>query len=744
MQPLPHWVLLTFSLLLAALPAPPAAARCLAPATERPTIGLVLAGGGARGSAHIGVIRVLEEMNVPIDCVGGTSMGSLVAGLYATGMSADELEAVILDIDWDDLFVDDTARADQPFRRKRDDNLALFGPKLGIGRDASLVKSGVIAGQKISFLFESLVKERTQAEDFDELPIPYRAVAADIATARKVVLSHGDLAVAMRSSMSVPGVFEPVPHQGHLLVDGGIVDNVPVDVLRDMGADILIVVDVGGGLTAREDLNSSFAVIGQLINMLVDGNSQAQLASLTGRDVLITPPLGTEVGSADFGKSARGIEIGFAQADRQRAQLAALSLPASDYAAHRANIAGRLHPSPVIQFVHIDNQSRFDDSVIRDRLTIREGAPLDVTALDADIREIYALGFMNLVRYEVVEENGQTGIVVHAGQDGRGTDLIEWGLDYYGGADTSELNVRAGYLNTAIDRYGSEMRVITQLGQDPGVFAYLYKYLNPPLKLYLEPRLTAEQRTLTIFDDDGHALERTEVTQYGGAVAIGREFGRVAALSVGVSRFSGSAEVEVGPPDQDDYDFDGGELFAGFSFDRLDDRYFPGRGGYGRIDYRSAEDWLGADDDYDQLQIDTFLARTFGRHSLLGGLRYYETLSGEAPIYALFRAGGFGRLSGYAANELVGQNFSMVMGGYRYHFAGSGLLPGYLGFTVEYGQMADRASDLYDDGLFNGSLYLGYRSPVGPLYLGVGAGEGGEHQYFLRIGNVFGTSTIGR
>lgn len=289
MQPLPHWVLLTFSLLLAALPAPPAAARCLAPATERPTIGLVLAGGGARGSAHIGVIRVLEEMNVPIDCVGGTSMGSLVAGLYATGMSADELEAVILDIDWDDLFVDDTARADQPFRRKRDDNLALFGPKLGIGRDASLVKSGVIAGQKISFLFESLVKERTQAEDFDELPIPYRAVAADIATARKVVLSHGDLAMAMRSSMSVPGVFEPVPHQGHLLVDGGIVDNVPVDVLRDMGADILIVVDVGGGLTAREDLNSSFAVIGQLINMLVDGNSQAQLASLTGRDVLITP-----------------------------------------------------------------------------------------------------------------------------------------------------------------------------------------------------------------------------------------------------------------------------------------------------------------------------------------------------------------------------------------------------------------------------------------------------------------------
>lgn len=724
--------------------APAALAACLDPGLARPTVGLVLGGGGARGSAHIGVIRVLEEMHIPVDCVAGTSIGSLVGALYASGMTADELERVMVTADWDDLFVDDTDREDQPFRRKRDDDLALFGPKMGVGAKGALIRSGAISGQKMSFLFESLVTERVQVESFDDLPIPYRAVAADISNGQRVVMGHGDVAVAMRSSMSVPGVFNPVEWNGHLLVDGGIADNVPVDVVREMGADVVIVVNVGSGLARREDIESALDIVSQLTAILIENNAAEQIASLTPRDVLITPPLGDRVSAADFSKSALGIEIGYQAADQARELLQPLSVGAAEYQRYRQRITGRLTPDPVIQFVRIDNASRFDDSVIAERLAIEPGSALDVESLNRSIRDVYALGFLDLVRYEVVEENSQAGIVVHVGQDTRGTQLLEWGLDYSGDGDANYVNLRVGYLNTAVDAFGSELRVVGQVGESPGMFAYLYKYLNPELKIYLEPHLFAEQQDLLNYDDDGHALTSTEVTRYGGSVALGREFGTLAAASAGVRLYSGNVDIGIGPPDTEDFEFDAGEAFAAFSYDRMDDRYFPGQGGFLRFEYIHSSSTLGADDPYEQLVIDGFLARTHGRHGFVGAVRYYETLDHTAPIYAQFRAGGFARMSGFHENELVGQDFAMVLGGYRYRFAGGGLLPAYVGGTVEYGEMAEESGDLFDHGILNGSVYLGYRSPIGPLYVGAGFAEAGRQTYFLRVGNVFGASTVGR
>ena len=710
---------------------------------DRPKIGLVLGGGGARGSAHIGVIRVLEEMNVPVDFVGGTSIGSLVGAFVAAGMTADELEQMMLGLDWDDLFVDDTAREDQPFRRKRDDNLVLFGPKLGIGRDSRLISTGAIAGQKISFLFERMIRERVQGSDFDLLPIPYRAVAADVITGQQVVFSEGDLAVAMRSSMSVPGVFDPVRMGKHLLVDGGIVNNVPVDVVRDMGADIIIAVDVGTGLTPEDELTSALAIVGQLTNLMIKFNTDDHLALLTERDVLITPELGRDVSSADFDKAATGIGIGYQAADAARAALAPLSLSDAEYAAYRDAVVACVTPMRPVDFVRLENRSRFGDPVIRQRLTIREGEPLDTEELDSNIRQIHALGFIELARYEVVEEGGRTGIVVHVDQDTRGTQFLEWGLDYAGDGDSSSLNFRVGYLNTAVDAFGSEFRVVTQLGEDPFVFADLYKYVNPRLKLFVEPQLFVERREFTAYED-GDPLLVAQVTQYGGALGIGRELGRSAAISLGVRSFAGQVESDVGTLPGGDFDFNGGEYFVRVMYDRLDNRYFPGRGGLIDMRYLNADENLGSDDEYEQVLVDALFARTFDRHTIMGGGRYYETLDQDAPVYALFRAGGFPRLSGYHEEELAGQNFAMGLVGYRYHFAGSGLLPAHLGMTLEYGQLADDADELFDDASFAGSFYLGYRSPIGPLYMGVGLAEGGRQRYFLRIGNVFGNSSIGR
>jgi len=709
----------------------------------RPKIGLVLGGGGARGAAHIGVIKKLEELNIPIDYVAGTSMGALVGALYATGMNADELDRTIRSLEWGDLFNDNVTRVDRPFRRKRDDDLSLFGPKFGVGRDSTFLRRGAISGQKISFLFESLVHDRVQVDDFDDLPVPFRAVAADIATGRVVVLDSGNLALAMRASMSVPGVFDPVELNGHLLVDGGIVNNVPVDVVRSMGADRLIVVDVGSPLTPRDELNNLLSVLGQMTGMLIRNNVEAQLATLNKGDLLIRPNL-VDVTSVDFAKSSEAIDIGYRAANELSEGLASFSVTAAEHQAHRLRIESCTPPPNVIQFVRLNNQSRFSDSMILARLRIEEGQPLNTETLEEDIKQIYALGFLELVRYEVVSENAQTGVVVHVTQDSRGTAFVQLGLDYSGDQRNSQLNVRLSYLKTDLDELGSELRVLTQFGNDPGLLAEIYKPLSTHRRWIINPKLFVARSDITTYDRSGNALETFQIDEVGGSARLMREIGNHAAVFVGVGRVSGSVDVETGDPAFRNVNFNDGGFFAGIQWDRMDDLYLPNSGVFVDARYSRSLESLGADLEYEQLRINAGIARTFGRHTVIGIARYATTLDNDAPVYGLFRAGGFAHMTGFNDDELIGQHFAMGLLSYRFEIDRQGFWPAYVGASIEHGNVADFRHELFDDAVFSGSAYFGYRSPIGPLYMGYGFIEGGRERFFVRIGNVFGRGNITR
>ncbi|MCZ6659202.1 MAG: patatin-like phospholipase family protein [Gammaproteobacteria bacterium] len=710
---------------------------------KRPKIGLVLGGGGARGAAHIGVIKRLEELNIPVDYVAGTSMGSLVGALYATGMNADELDRTIRSLEWADLFNDNVRRTDRPFRRKRDDDLSLFGPKFGVGRDSTLLPRGAISGQKISFLFESLVHDRVQVDDFDDLPVPFRAVAADIATGRVVVLDSGNLALAMRSSMSVPGVFDPVELNGHLLVDGGIVNNVPVDVVRTMGADRLIVVDVGSPLTPRDELNNLLSVLGQMTGMLIRNNVEAQLATLKQGDLLIRPDL-VNVTSTDFAKSSQAIDIGYRAADELSESLASFSVSTAEHQAHRLRIESCTASSNVIQFVRLNNQSRFSDSLILARLRIEEGQPLNVDLLEEDIQQIYALGFLELVRYEVITENGQTGVVVHVTQDARGTAFAQLGLDYSGDQRNSQLNVRLSYLKTDLDELGSELRVLTQFGNDPGLMTEIYKPLSTQRRWIINPKLFASRSDVTTYDSSGNALQTFQIDEVGGSARLMREIGNYAAVFVGVERASGAVDIETGDPTFRNVNFNDGGFLAGIQWDRMDDFYLPYSGVFVDARYSWSDERLGADLEYEQVRVDAGIAKSFGRHTVIGLARYATTLDNDAPVYRLFRAGGFARLTGFNDDELVGQHFAMGLLSHRYEIGRNGFWPAYVGTSIEYGNVADFRNELFDDAVFSGSAYLGYRSPIGPLNVGYGFIEGGRERFFVRIGNVFGRGNIAR
>lgn len=708
---------------------------------DRPRIGLVLGGGGARGSAHIGVIQVLEEMNVPVDIVVGTSIGSLVGGLYATGLNGDQLKDVMLSINWEELFSDSTARKDWPARRKLDDGRGLFGPQFGVGKDASLLPPGAISGQRIFFFFETLVSARVQQDDFDALPIPYRAVATDIVTGDEVVLGEGSLSLAMRSSMSVPGVFDPVQWGDHVLVDGGLANNLPIDVARAMGADVIIAVNVGSPLKGREELRTALGVVGQLSSIMVNRNSAAQMATLTSADLLITPPLGNDIGSADFSKSGKGIRIGYEAADGMRGSISRYSVDPQAFRSHRAVIENCVSRPSTVDFVRINNESRFDDVVIENLITTRPGDPWDREKLQRDVNQIYALGELDFAVNKIVTENGKTGLVVQVKQDSRGTRFIETGLDFTGTWSENALNFRAAYLDTAVDGYGSELTVTAQLGEEPQLSAGLYKYLGPRRRYFVRPVIVAESFDLVNYTGGGKKLSVAEVNQYGGALGAGREFGNYGALAAAIRRLDGKVRQEIGEVALDGFGFDVGEYTASLYYDRLDNSFFPTSGSRLNLNYIHSDDALGADEEYQQATLDAATVVSFGRHSLQAVGRYYTTLDNDAPIYAQFRAGGFGRLSGYNTNELFGQNFAMVLGSYRYRMNKSELVlvPGYLGATLEYGQVAERSSDLFDDGLFNGSLYFGFDTPVGPLFVAWGFAEGGRQQFLLRLGRALDT-----
>jgi len=713
-------LVLAISALFATTPVLAANNQCIkAEVNNRPKIGLVLGGGGARGYAHVGVLKKLEEMRIPYDYITGTSMGSIVGGFLATGMESEELGRVVREADWDDLFKDKTSREDIPFRRKADDTLGLFGPKLGIGENSSLLPKGVVSGQKVIFMFESVTSQRVNTSDFDQLPIPFRAIATDIVTGDMVVIADGELSMAMRASMAVPGVFDPIRRDGALLVDGGLVRNLPVDVARDMGADVVIAVDVGTKLAGEDEITNALAIVYQMSGLLTVFNTEVQIETLSEDDVLISPAIGDKISSADFKKLDEAIPIGYAATEAMQDQLQKYSLSESEYRAWRQQISNCVDGPPQVHFVQLDNQSRFSDEVIRELITIKPGETLDLDRLDRDLRQIYGLGFIRQARYSIVEQDGQQGIEITVLQDERGKQFIETGLDLSFSGRGTDFNIRGGYLNTGLDERGSEFRAMAQFGESPGLFVDYYRPLDNGLKYSFQPSLSVFNRPLLIFDDKGHALAEIELDEAGAAIAFGREFGRHAKISTGFTRYFGKMDITVGNPELTPFNFDGAEVFVEADYDRLDDRYLPTRGVLSSLKYTSSSRSLGADTRFNQLEFSLFASHTFGLHNILWGGQYNTSLDENLSIYSWYTGGGFLNMSGFEPNSLIGPHYGQVMLGYRYQVGKSGLMPGYAGMTVEYGNATLKRSEIFSEGLLNGSFYLAYSSPLGPIYLGV-------------------------
>lgn len=712
--------------------APPSAAA-------RPKVCLVLSGGGARGAAHIGVLKVLEELRVPIDCLAGTSMGSIVAAAYASGTTLEELERVVASMSSQLLFTELPPRAERSVRRKQDDLTLLAAPEVGLRDDGTLLlRKGIVSGVQLETVLRRLSKVHGY-QRFDELPIPFRAVATDLVTGKAVVLDEGELAAAMRASMSVPAAIEPARVGDRLLVDGGLTNNLPVDVVRAMGAQTVIAVNLGTPLLKPEELTSIFGVTSQMVNILTEQNVQASLASLKPTDILILPELG-DFSASDFDHLPATVPIGEAAARREAGRLAALSVPAAEYAAWQARrTAGPPAVVAPVDEIRFGNLQRVNPEIARSVMRTRPGEPIDQEVLDQDLRRLYGTEDFEHVNYRLIEEPGRRILSVEAAEKSWGPNYLRFGLglssDFSGDAF---FNLLASYRRTWMNRLGGEWRADLQVGRTNRFYTEFYQPLETSQTFFVVPSVQYERRSVEVFREDDriatYDLSGTHV-----ALDVGAQFTRYGEFRIGLVRADSRVTLDTGPaflqPAREYPSYTG--ITARAVVDQLDSVNFPRFGYGGSLHLLSARTGLGSDVDFTRADADLRYVHSFGEHTFNLGFKFGGRLGSDPlPTLALFQWGGLLQQSGYPTGALLGEEIQFGRLVYYRRLVRPSFLEGvYGGLSLEVGRVRRPLLPDNEQGvLTSGALLLGVDTPLGPFYLAYGRSSHGFDSFYVYLG----------
>lgn len=710
--------------------APPGAAAAAQMPQSRPRIGLVLSGGGARGLAHVGVLQVLERARVPVDLVVGTSMGAIIGGLYASGMRADAIERELQAVRWDQVFASRVDRPALPQRRKEQDFELSTAIELGF-RDGQLrLPQAAISGSGLESLLRRYTLPVRDVARFDALPIPFRAVATDMETGAAIELAEGDLAQALRSSMSVPGVFAPIERDGRILGDGGLVDNLPVALARRLGAQVVIAVNVGTPIGGRETLGSVVGLTAQMINILTEQNVQRSLALLQDGDVLISPVLGT-LSSADFNRTGELILAGRAAAQAQAPHLAPLALPAPAYAqwaqGHRA-AAPAAAPLTAV---------RFEGSTVTEPrrylpvLESRPGMPFDPDAADRDARLLAASGDYLRTDYRLLPTRDGEALVFTLEDKPWGPDYLRLGLDLSTDfSGRSAFNLKLAHDRRWLTRSGAEWRNRLTLGDEPMLATEWWQPLgwttSLPYDWFAAAWAETGHQSLPLYQQDAEIASFDRATLRLG-VDIGQPWAALGEWRVGLthdrlrtiprllgSRYSGPPEAqttsETGPR-------------ARLVLDQLDYALFPSAG-Y-RFEFEAA---LGrrrgpsGSEDFHRLHTRGTWVLSQGRHTLNAHLRASFSDESGSALVGRHTLGGFHELSGYRPQQLSGNHVLLGRLSWYLRLKQDVVLTRgfFFGASLEAGNAWMRASAIsLADLRVGSSVFLGADTGVGPMYLGL-------------------------
>lgn len=738
-------VVLVAGALLAAAGLSPVRAQDAGAGPDRPRTCMVLSGGGARGAAHVGALRVLDELRVPIDCVVGTSMGAVVGGLYATGMDHDDLEREMLAADWRDLFSDRPPRRDIPFRRKADDNLPFFQFEFGLKRSGLVLPGGLVAGQKLDFLLKVLTLPAADVASFDDLAVPFRAVATDLTDGSRVVLDRGNLADAVRASMSVPGAFTPVRLDGRTLVDGGLVANLPVSVAREVfAAERIVAIDVSLPPDEVENERSVVGVAVQTINILTEQNLREERALLGEADVLLRPDL-DDLTSTDFERMEEIRAAGERAAREVADRLRSFAVPEEEYARRlEARNAWRdREERPItIESVEVRGMDRVDARIVTRRIRTEPGDVLDVEVLRRDLARVYRLGDFERVEFRVEEypEVDHSVLAIEVDEKSWGPNFVRFGMSLQSDfSSRGEFTLLGDFTRTRVNSLGAEWKTRATLGEVNSAFTEFYQPLDHGGYWFVAPQGELVRRSVDVFQADG-TVDELRVDLLGAGFDLGVQFSNYGELRVGVRR--GRVRLKnLSQVDALTRRIDLGAWRASLVLDRLDNANFPRWGNLFGAELVASRDELSADDAYDRLAVEYLDARSFGKNTIVARFLYGTGMGGTVPSYDLFQLGGFLELSGLRPGALSGSELGLAQ---LIYYRQIGTLPGalggglYVGMSAEAGNVwRSRAESDLGDLRPAGLLWTGVDTVFGPIYAGYGRTDDAQDSFYLAVGFPF-------
>ena len=710
----------------------PAPTPTLVPPSPRPKIGLVLGGGGARGAAHVGVLEVLEQLRIPVDCVAGTSMGALVAGAWVSGMSPATMRAELGKADWNDLLQDNPSYVDVNYRNKRMSQRYLPGSEAGLDDTGVVTPPGVVSGQKVKLFLNQLVRSDAGERLIERLPLPLSIVATDIGSGERVVLRDGSLTQAMRASMSVPGLLAPLEYRGQKLVDGGLVDNLPVQEVRERcAAEVVIAVNVGSPLLAARDITGLISISAQMVAILTEQNVTRSRALLGANDIYLKPDL-TGITAVDFERSGDAANQGRSAALAADA-LRTLSVDAATYAAWQSQRAPLVAAQLSIDAIEVSGLRHVNPATVTRYMEQNVGMPLDVAKLNRDLLRAYGDGYYERVDYAMTREGDRNVLRILPIEKSWGPDYLRLGINLNSTlTGRSSFSLRTAYHKTWLNSLGGELLFAGELGSNTGVAAEFYQPLDAAHHSFIDVIALVRRESAALFKDDLRLADyRNNVARLD--LAAGINLGLVGQARIGWREERQEIKIETGLPLLPEEPLRIQGLLASVELDQRNQLHIANTGWSARGSW--FESVLG---DYNRLSL-TVDGNTQWQRWVVG-LRgsYSGSVHGRLPVQDVAKLGGFLNLSGYAADQLSGDKISYAHIRAERIFGRMPLgLRGDLriGMALEAGRVGDPLSEPLRTGLLNsGVIYARGETPFGPAYLGLGRSSTGQTNAYFFIG----------
>ncbi|HYJ41155.1 MAG TPA: patatin-like phospholipase family protein [Steroidobacteraceae bacterium] len=710
----------------------------------RPRVGLVLAGGGAKGGAHVGVLKVLEELHVPIDCIAGTSMGALIGGGYAAGIPADELEKFLVNIDWKKVVGSQGRRDLEPIEQKRSGPTYSNDFELGITPNGVVTPGGLINTSNIEDLLRVYVARARLETDFDKLPIPYRAVATDMVSSKMVVLEQGDLATAMRASMAIPGGFAPVIMDDMILSDGGLVRNIPIDIARNLCAEQVIVVNLVEPEADPVKLQSATQLLGRSMDVMIIANEELQLASLRPGDVRIDVIMG-DIGTADFERVPDTVPLGVTAAHKMSDELRKFSVPEAQYVAWRTAVTQSQQIEGRLAGVRFEGLKRVNPEYLVRRHQVKAGDPVDIVTISEEAQRISALQDFDSVSYRLDGDRSSPTLTWLPQEKKIGPNYLRVDLGVYASREGDlSFSIYGRHVRTWVNSLGAQWYNELQLGGESLVTTGFYQPLDVARRFFIEPRVTFSRALEDVFVDD-ERVARYEFKDFIGELNLGANVGRYGQARIGYLYDERDVDVDIGTPLMPE----GKPVDAGMhvlaELDSRDTAFNPTRGLAMALEYMESDESMGGDRDWERAELGFGIALPLRRDVLWLTFAAGSDLGSDLPGDRAFSVGGPDSFPGFEQGELRVSEYWLANTSYLWRVKDLLSIRNhslYVGVGLTGGQLNGRLDGGEDGEHYGGSVFLTGRTFFGPLTVGVGATSTDSWSLWLSVGRPVGHGTI--